>query len=75
MLGEQVPGPVDALLAQPFQGGESGAELELAGEVTARQAADGGDLADADAALQMLQQDFLGQPFLPGCQTDQSGTG
>jgi len=68
-------GAVEALLAQPLQRGEPGAELELAGEVTARQTADGRDLADADAALQMLQQDFLGQPFLPGGQTDQSGTG
>jgi len=68
-------GAVDALLPQPFQRGEPGTELELTGEVTARQAADGGDLADADTALQMLQQDLLGQPFLPGGQTDQSGTG
>jgi len=68
-------GAVDALLPQPFQWSEPGTELELAGEVTARQAADRGDLADADTALQMLQQDLLGQPFLPGGQTDQSGTG
>jgi hypothetical protein len=68
-------GAVDALLAQPFQWSEPGTEFELPGEVAARQAADGRDLADADAALQMLQQDFLGQPFLPGGQADQSRIG
>ncbi|KUM39734.1 hypothetical protein AR540_10455 [Pseudomonas sp. EpS/L25] len=68
-------GAVDALLPQPFQWSEPGAELELAGEVAARQAADGRDLADADAALQMLQQHFLGQPFLPGGQADQPRIG
>jgi hypothetical protein len=67
-----VLGTDDALLAQPFQRGEPGAELELPGEVAARQAADGRDLADADTALQVLQQDFLGQAFLPGRQTDQT---
>ncbi|KTT40507.1 hypothetical protein SB5_06755 [Pseudomonas oryzihabitans] len=59
-------------MTQPFQRGEPGAELELAGEVAARQPTESGDPADADPAFQVLQQDFLGQALLPGGQTDQT---
>ncbi|KTT29851.1 hypothetical protein NS201_15455 [Pseudomonas oryzihabitans] len=59
-------------MAQPFQRGESRCELELPGEVAARQPAESGDPADADPAFQVLQQDFLGQALLPGGQTDQT---